>query len=415
MVDYSKFIRENLSFFTVAPFYIKERTEKREDGTLNLVKEWSIYEAKTMQHTQPIYILDTDGFVKQREKRLSVKSLDEDSVKRYFNTLPKPFQEKIKAKLESWGYDTKNKDITAVLMKSGILTAPVPRLTDIEGLKEIDWAQVVKDITEFKGGELDERIVLLRKCTTGRGVTQKLNGHALVSSQANTGKSDYYDTAGKLVQKATANTYLGFAKSPKEVFRGSVDETELPQALDQLESQSCPQIFRYLLQIMERGEAIVDTGATDFPVRSKSVFIVLSNPIGYSVDSAKSFWGLVEHLSPNPALGRRFGLIVFGTDFQEVKRQLSPTEMEEWEAVFTFFRAVEEYAYPKIREIYQDKEVWNWVDQPIVNYVGKGEALVEPLESSGLKDFLLNHLRTAKARAYSLHLQERDFQANRYV
>jgi hypothetical protein len=231
-------------------------------------------------------------------------------------------------------------------------------------------------------------------------VDQRLNGHAFVSTQGNTGRCDYYDLAGDLRQKATSNTFLGFAKSPNEIFVGSIDGTELPQGLDQLESQGAFRIFRYLFQIMETGEAMVDSGATTFPVRSNSVFVVISNPIGYSVDSTKSFWALIEHLSPNPALGRRFGLVLFGIDDKEMKIQLSAADMQEWRDVFTFLRSVEEYARPRIREIYSSPEIWSWANETITveektTYTDKGEALIRDIETEELKDFLTHHVKNS--------------------
>jgi len=399
-INYSKFIRENLSFFTVVPFYAKDRSEVRADGTLDYIREWSLYEAKVKHDSQSIFIVDIDGFVRQKEKKFSIIPLRRDSVPRYFNTLPKSFQDKVKIQLEAWGYNVQKKNPADVLFKSKIFTTPVPRLINPKELEGLDWSQVVRDLTEYKGESPDTRIVLLRKCTTLRGVDQRLNAHAFISTQGNTGRSDYYNLAGDLRQKTTANTLLGFAKSPKEIFPGSVDGTELPQALDQLESQSCPQIFRYLFQIMETGEANVDTGAVSFPVRSMSVFIVISNPIGYSVDSTKSFWSLIEHLSPNPALGRRFGLIFFGTDYIELKVQLSQSDIDQWRDIFTFLRSVEEYARLKLRAIYRDPRVWKWANLPIkvdgkITYAEKGTSLIESVEDEGLRNFLTHHFKNA--------------------
>ena len=63
----------------------------------------------------------------------------------------------------------------------------------------------------------------------------KINPHSLQFTSGGTGKTEFYRRLGHQYDKVTINNFLGFAKSPEEIYPGTVDGTELPIGIDQIE------------------------------------------------------------------------------------------------------------------------------------------------------------------------------------
>jgi hypothetical protein len=127
------------------------------------------------------------------------------------------------------------------------------------------------------------------------------------------------------------STYVFFAKSPDEIYPGTVNGTDLPVPYDQLESQTAGQLANYMFNLMEFGEAYVDAGAARFKVTTASTFSYLRNPLSTNIKMTNSMKGLLLHISANPAIGRRITLILFSTSttMNAIQSKLSQTEEED--------------------------------------------------------------------------------------
>jgi len=151
---------------------------------------------------------------------------------------------------------------------------------------------------------------------------------------------------GIVVDRATRSSFTGFAKSPEEIYSSTMNHNELPYTVEQVESGFWG-IPNQAFNLLEEGYARVDVGATKVYVEGNFTLVLPANPSGETVDPAKDFGVLLTHLTKNPALGRRFGLIVYGDDFR-VLPPVREADLWEWDKTVTFFRAVEEFARPKL-------------------------------------------------------------------
>lgn len=376
-MDYSKYLIHSIPVASTIRLY--QRQEKRSvDGVLEITNSWSLYSIKTELDGNPIIVLDERNFIKRRQARISLVPLSEEKTEKHFEQLPGEIRSKVASSRAKWGESG----------QSLVFYAPIPALRDLSDLEQIDWSAFVEGLLAHKGSEPDPRIKLLRGSTVLKGVRQPVNGHAIICTPGNTGKSEYYEHAGDRVDRLTATNYIGFSRSPTESYPGTVHESEVPQALDQLESQQGYSLYRYVFQLMESGKARVQTGATSFNIRSKSPFIVLANPVGYVTDSTKSFISLMEHMTKNPALGRRFGLLLYSNDVKILKNKASEEDISEWISSFEFLRAVEEVCRNKIQEVYNNRSVWNWCNGRIDGYYESAASVISRIKDEGLRDFL---------------------------
>jgi len=230
--------------------------------------------------------------------------------------------------------------------------------------------------------------------------------HSLEIANSNTGKTRFYDSAGIKIDKATRRAALGFAKSPTEVYPGTINGTELPTAFDQIESQDSYELAKYMLDILETGRALVDAGGVRFVVETKSSFAYLGNPVAKDAKVVEGFKALLNHICSNPAMGRRFGIILFATDLKTIrgKSKMSIRELEEWKRRFTLFRAVEEYADSKLKQIIRDPKITEWLHQPIKGYRETIYSATQELDDYNLAAFFEAHAEAEhRVRGAALH------------
>ena len=206
------------------------------------------------------------------------------------------------------------------------------------------------DITSFKV-EKDPALRSVHKSHLLKGLEMSINPHSIQATNAGTGKSMFYIMVGVNIGRATPSSFLGFAKSPDEIYPGPLHNNDLPTNIDQIESQYAVQIIRFLFNILEIGRDVVRSGAVDFEVKTNAIFNFSANPIGYSKNPAKSFANLLSHLTLNPAIGRRIALILYGTDFKVITNKPSQNDLSEWREKIELFRAVEEYCSTTLNEI----------------------------------------------------------------
>ena len=146
------------------------------------------------------------------------------------------------------------------------------------------------------------------------------------------------------------------------------------------------------------GKDSVSSGSVDFTVKSKSPFAVMANPIGDTVDPEKGFGVVLDHLTKNPAIGRRFGIIAYSKKYATISTRSTPESMDRWRVANTFFRAVEQYAKEKLIEIYQNPEIWHYLSSPIEGYEENAKKLTKEIGNQTIKTFLREHAGSGQNR-----------------
>jgi hypothetical protein len=383
-------IRKTVRLFTLKHFHAAMRTIESNPELVNPQAEWNLWEVIASQHQPSLFIYDEQGLVSERILEYALSPVSEDEFLKIYAKLPKDKQKHLDAVYQRWPGS------------SAILFKPVPRLKDIQVLKQMDWADFVDNhLIAFETTQLDERLKLVRKVTALRGVEPRTEPNSIQCTNGGSGKSEYYPVGGgECVGKATANALIGFAKSPNEIYPGIINKTDLPIAVDQIESQSAWQIVSYLFNALEKGVDTVASGAAKFEVPTKSPFHFLANPqeYGKQADPSKSFGSLMQHLSYNPHFGRRIGLICYGKDFQVLTKKPTQQVIDQWTECWRFFRAVEEYAHPEIESIMRAPEIRQWLNEVIPDYESQATVDASSIDDDYVRTFLNVHASAAQAR-----------------
>ena len=395
-------LRDAVKFSFIAPLYSKPKLQFDSEGLLRGVEtEFRLYKALREIKQPPLLIYDADGYVNVKRHEYALSRLDADTVEKIASAAPEKLWSKLLDQHNINGGDDQTHPAVK-LWQAGVLVTPVPRLRNVDFLKSMDWRGFVSDIVNFKNVEMDPRLKLVRLTHLMRGLRQAVNPHALVVLPGQTGKSEWYKHVGVCEDKVSANSLIGYAdaEGPRP---GSIDGSELPFALDQIESSGMYTIFRYMLGLMEFGEARVDMAAYPFDIHSLSTFAILSNPVG---EVKSNFGVLLEKLSKNPALGRRFGVLLYDKEAVRIKRR--EKDMDVLREKVGLFRAVEEYCLPELRRILNDEKVWMWLNTRNEEFVKQSLELIEPVEGESenlylfLKEFVENggcHTRGGALRA----------------
>ena len=397
-------LRDAVKFGFIAPLYSKPRLVYNELGELvDVETEFRLYRALKEPAQPPFIIYDADGYVNVRRHEYALVKLDVDAAARLAQAVPgKVWRSMLGSHNINAGDNGGGKHPILQLWDAGVLVTPVPRLRSVDFLRSMDWRRSVEGIIDFKGVKVDGRLRLVRLTHLMRGVKQSINPHALIVLPGQTGKSEWYKHVGICEDKVSANSLIGYADAdgPRP---GSIDGSDLPFALDQIESSGMYTIFRYMLGLMEFGEARVDMAAFPFNIHSTAVFAILSNPVG---DAKSNFAVLLEKLSRNPALGRRFGIILYDKEAVRIERR--EKDMDALKEKVSLFRAVEEYCLPELRRILNDEEVWGWLNERNEEFIKQAVELIAPIEAENenlylfLKEFVENggsHTRGGALRA----------------
>jgi len=405
-------LRKTFEFNYTTPIYVKMTPPTIVDGELvgGLNKEWILYLAYKDVNLNPILILDRDGFIKFRKFAYSLKSLSKEEIKEILTQVPREVFKRILKVGEQWGYNLtreKSEDDEAFLDRVAaslekLFFSPTVRLKDPSILNNINWAKVVDEVTVPGGINIDFRLKIIRKCTLLRGLKQQTNPHTLIILPGGCGKSDWYKIIGNLKDKTTFNSLIGYATADEGIRFGSIHDAELPIALDQISEQSMLQIFKYLFNILEFGEAVVDTAARPFKTWCQSIFIVLGNPSSSDTPS-KDFLFILRHLSYNPSFGRRLGIILydpFATPLEKREKNLASLMGD----YLILFRSVEEYARKELLRIINEEKVWNWLNIKNKDWIISMKNAIQPLKEEYkniylfLQEFIENgwtHIRGA--------------------
>lgn len=397
-LNFSNYFRKPTPLQYVKAIYSKPVNVQLETGEVAFDKSWTLFEARPnvkLHANPPILILDHEGLITPGRTDYPLKLYqpkDMFSFSELWDSIPPVVMGKIDKLLEY--YPTiKAKDFDPfVLIKHKILHEPILRLADTAFLDKIDWSNFVeKDLLSFQA-EKDPRLKLIFKATVLRGSEAQYCPHALLCTGAGTGKSYIYNIAGILRDKITPVSLIG-TRTENRYIPGLVQDQSLPICLEQIESQSSHEIFRFMLGFLEKGKASASTAFGSLNVEGQCTFVVTANPTGYETDRITTFRSLIDSLGSNHvALGRRLGLLIFGGEgvYKRVK-SLQSLDETAWGIRFELFRSVEEFVYPLIQNLFKEPQIRAWLETQIPDYEENVNALASQIEDRSIKEFLRTH------------------------
>jgi len=403
-----KYIRKTHLLFSISNFWQKPLSPIINENELEEIPiEYKIYKARLKSNAPSIFILDRNGYITPAKPETPLIEIKEEDLSVILSQIPKSRKLKlIKVLREEWGFPLKDKEtdkLIEAIKLNKIFYTPVPLLKDISFLEKINWREFIEYLVEPKEGK-DEKLKTIHKAKLIKPIFMKYAPNSIEITNSGTGKTSFYNACGIVIDKATPKSVLGFAKSPEEIYVGTINETELPTAFDQIESQTATQLARYMYNILETGEALVDSGGVRFPIKTYSSFAYLGNPIAKNEKIAESFKALIDHISYNPAIGRRFSIILFSTNLKTIQNKMTIQEEEEWKNAFTIFRAIEEYASENILKILRDQKVLEWLHKPIPGYREAIYKATETLKDIDLANFFIAHSEAQhRVRASALY------------
>lgn len=409
-----------IRFFQVAHIYTKtELCENVGRGYTGSTPIFSIYEAKEEAEYEPRIIIDNKNMINPREEQFSLIFADsEKKISDFLVGVPPSVKAQLEEILSKNGYyipppkEREGWNLSDALFKSKLCLFPTHKLRDVEYALTVDWPFFVELLLRWESEEKDKRLNIVHKCQLLKGIEPRANTHSIICTNGGTGKSIHFKTHGINIDKATKNTFLGFAKSPKEIFKGTIDGSELPIGIDQLEVGNWG-VMDFMFNVMESGEGRVQSGAVDFTIRSKSPIALIANPLGEGIDPETNFSNLLSHITNNPAIGRRIGIFVYG-QYDVIKTNSTTESLNAWKDCSTFFRAVEEYVKPELEKLYANPKLWDWLNIPIDGYYNQIYEIVGDQQDRVIKTLFLTHAesgqRRVKASAFNGsvvdHLQE---------
>jgi len=395
-------------YSTPLPFYVKAKPPVVVDGELKSFEvEWKLFKARLQPNAPSIFLWDRDGYLPGKQEA-ALHLVEGEDLMQILQALPRrKIEEILRVLREEWGVvaDGENDNPVEVIASYPLFFQPVPKLRDPSILERMDWREYVYRLACPKPGK-DETLIKVHLAKILQPLAMQYAPHSIEVTNSGTGKTRFYDAAGVKVDKATRRAFLGFAKSPNEVFPGTVHGTTLPVGIDQVESQDSYELAKYMLDLMESGRALVDSGGVRFVVETGSSFAYLGNPISKDAKAIEGFKALLNHICANPAMGRRFGIILFSTTLKTITGQERMTlkELEEWKRNFILFRAVEEYAQPKLKRLIRDPKVAEWLHQPIKGYREAIYSAVGELDDYNLISFFECHAEAEhRVRGAALH------------
>jgi hypothetical protein len=370
-----------------------------EAGEVVFDKTWTLFEAKpnVKSHANPpILVLDHEGLVTPGRVAYPLRLYQPKDVVSYaelWDDVPPVVIEKIQKLLEYYPTTATGKSFDpSVLLKHKILYEPTLRLADTKLLEKIDWANFVeKELLSFQA-EKDPRLKTVFKATILRGSEMQFCPHALICTGSGTGKTQIFDLAGIRRDKITAVSLIG-TRTENRYSEGLVQDQTLPICIEQLESQTAHEIFRFMLSFMEKGKASASTAFGSLTIEGQCTFVVTANPTGYETDKIGTFRSLIDSLGSNHvALGRRLGLLIYGGEgvYQRVK-SLQSLDETAWNVRFELFRSIEEYAYPLVQNLFKEPQIRAWLETQIPDYEANVNTLASQIEDRSIKEFLRTH------------------------
>lgn len=404
---YDKYLNPIIQFTILEHLYTKTILKPSSGNYLGMKPIYSIHQAKQEIEYPSIIIFDKKGYIDNTDKELALTVIDEETqIREYINFISPKSKKTIKQTLEQNGYPTPKDDNELVksLTRSHICYRPITKIRDIWKTENINWQEFITKIIQWEATNKDPRLNAIHKAQLLEGLDPRLNAHALVVLNAGVGKSIHFHIHGVQIDKATRKSFLGFAKSPDEIYPGTVANSKRPIGIDQIEVGEWG-ILDFMFNVMEYGEGTVSAGATKFTVKSMAPFTLNANPIEDKLEPEKNFGYVLDHLTKNPAIGRRFGIIAYGTDYNVLNTKSSPESLRAWKKASSFFRAIEQYAKPTLNKIKENPDIWEWLNKPIPGYREKIEAVTKTCQDSTIRQFFREHGKAGQSRVRAAALQ----------
>ena len=405
---YDKYLNPIIQFNILSHLYTKTQLKPNSRKFKGSEPVYSIWQAKQEIEYPGIIIFDKEGYIDPSDQELALIVIDEEkTIEQYVTFVSPRAKKKIKGTLEENGY-TVSKDnedtISKPLAKSQICYRPINKIRDIWSIDELDWEQFIDKIIRWDAINKDPRLNHIHKAQLLEGLDQRLNAHALVVLNAGVGKSIHFNIHGIQIDKATRKSFLGFAKSPEEVYPGTVANSRKPIGIDQIEVGEWG-ILDFMFNVMEYGEGTVSAGAFKFTVKTRSPFTLNANPISDKLNPEKNFGIILDHLTRNPAIARRFAVIAYDTNYNVLNTKSTPESLRAWKKASNFFRAVEQYARPLLHKIKEAPEIWEWLNTPIPGYQDKIKEVTKSCQDNGIKQFFEEHGKAGQSRVRAAALQ----------
>lgn len=397
----SEYLNNVTRFSTVAHLYTQTYA-KNNDGKFNGSDViYSIYLAYEDNTHPPYIIIDRDGLVKRSPRDLALQFIvDGLEFKQATKRIPKKIHGTLKGVLESHGHyipdDDDEWDLGEELEKARICLIPIQKLKNPKCLRQFDWLGFTQLLARWEFNR-DPSVVLAEKAHLLRGVEPRANPHSALITNGGTGKSSFYRvTTGKVFDKVTRNSLLGYARGPDEIHPGTLNGVELPVAIDQVESGEWG-ILDTVFNLMEFGEASLSSGSVELNISCKAPIALLGNVTDHS-SAEKGLESILSHLTANPTIGRRLGVLLYGNNYKTITQRSSQQSWYEWEKNAQFYRAVEEYALPRLETIYHDESVWSWLGTPIEGYGEAVDTICKSMDPGLVKRFCLEHGHSGQSR-----------------
>lgn len=222
----------------------------------------------------------------------------------------------------------------------------------IEPVKEIDYQKInFKKFTNAflkENYNVDENILMAFKGLIPRysfnqynlAKIQQTNPHMIIATNPKTGKTTMSEKVGRRYDSIRTSRLLGFADA-QDVNKGDLNGRNEPFIADEIQEEEREKIFSQLLTFLETGRSSVGKGKQTINTKSTSPMVFVSNPrmkqigtLTSSTELLSAFNGFLQKITNNyRAFGSRFGLVLFGKDFDvalkgEEEKQYSEEELD---------------------------------------------------------------------------------------
>lgn len=374
------------SFEIIEPIYQRAEVVNTDNGVAITIGA-KLYRAFSSTITPPIYIVDTKNIIHSRKSELPLTRMTIKDLDGVFDRKERDFiMNKIKSdpRIEGWDDLGSNVFGTGYQFNDNSLNKWLDLST---GKVTQDYENLVKQLLEFNC-DRDPSLVLANKATLPRGYVMKYQPHELQITPPNTGKSTYFEQAGRLIDKTTQKTLLGSVKWTDDKAFGLFHNQYYVLAIDQIESQTVENLAGFALGFLESGRGTVAGGGATMLVTGACPFVVTANPLALQGSHTSVFRDILGFLCRNSyAMGRRFGIITYG-DYRPLQDR--GYDIDEHRELFNIYRALEERITLTLEKFWQHPKIREFCLQPVYDRSLYNE--VEECESIEVSSFLRAHL-----------------------
>jgi len=358
-----------------------ETARGSDDKRSKLEPALRIFLARVANDTRPYFILDdADRITENTSGTLYLNPFHEPEARtRLGAELREDDWTELKNTLTSIGRRFKrDEDEFAAIAGyvAGHLYKPAAFLEAVDFMHEPGfWVPFVAELVEFRAKK-DPAIALAFKATILEGVEMSANPHSLILTNSSTSKTEPHQFAGKVLDRITAKSLIG-AYRQDGLSSGSMSNFKRTVVIEQIESQDAPNLLSFLFNLLETGEAYQEIGGYKRFIHSLATVVITGNPLLSTDVSGQAQSGafnmMIVHLTSNRALGRRFGIILFGDDYKAVVKLTggldSRSEREEYAELWEIFREVERVCRDKIERVYSHPKISQFLDSIDDKYI----------------------------------------------